>query len=704
MLTFWLGIESRHGNRLDVADKLWHLSSPTPYDPPLTYGGWTHARALGARIGEILRERVLDHEVADGLSNGSRRKSRRFKVVIHTSPFLRCVQTSTAISAGIAANSAPLQSPGTSNGASRASTTTATSTPIPTPPRVRSSNALAIDTTTTTTRKHAESPTRPTTEDKTPATKAILRVDAFLGEWLSPSYFELITPPPGSVMMIAGAKAELLRHEDYNSYPHFQTFPVPHVASSGQLWGSVPRASSPLAERDADLEKAAGLENMTGIAGTLPSSGPSRRTSVATAATAPGYVAPLPTFAVSSNAPIPAGYVAHARDACLDVDYQWDSMRAPYDWGDGGEYGEEWTAMHRRFRSGIQKLMDWYSTSDRPADMVAAPARRMANGTGENSDPAEDSATTAEEAEESGGDDGDDGDVETVVILVSHSAGCNALIGAITHQPVLMDVGMASLTMAARKPGRETLHRAPSDDFSPTITAPDDDQRSMESSSTAPVPGTMAIHEYYDLKMFASTDHLRSIPPTPGASRTSSLANVFGSYRGRHANSLSSALGGGFPYADGGASRSSSASAALGTAATARRGSGVALSGLSRTPSTGLWSPAVRAADDEVLLEDDDDDDVMELGPVHGHGPNAADHVIDTRDLSAGRGEERGRTVASPTTYGERVGAAPRPQLGHGAGGLWGSPKAAAAVGPVERLREGTAGSQKRRWTVNERA
>ena len=44
--------------------------------------------------------------------------------------------------------------------------------------------------------------------------KILLRIDAFLGEWLSPDYYEDITPPPNSTLMVAGAKADLLRRGD----------------------------------------------------------------------------------------------------------------------------------------------------------------------------------------------------------------------------------------------------------------------------------------------------------------------------------------------------------------------------------------------------------------------------------------------------------------------------------------------------------
>src|SRR5690349_3719012 len=59
----------RHGARLDAADKSWHLTSPTPYDPPLTYGGWSQAKALGQRIAALLHER--DTQQADEAKTAS---------------------------------------------------------------------------------------------------------------------------------------------------------------------------------------------------------------------------------------------------------------------------------------------------------------------------------------------------------------------------------------------------------------------------------------------------------------------------------------------------------------------------------------------------------------------------------------------------------------------------------------------------------
>ena len=118
---------ARHGMRMDAADNSWHLSTPTPYDPPLTYGGWNQCRALGTRIADLLHareEEALHPSGANGSSTrgrdhskldekdedeahaeGDRPKKRRrikHKVIIHSSPYLRCLQTSIAIAAGMA--------------------------------------------------------------------------------------------------------------------------------------------------------------------------------------------------------------------------------------------------------------------------------------------------------------------------------------------------------------------------------------------------------------------------------------------------------------------------------------------------------------------------------------------------------------------------------------------------------------------------
>ena len=472
---------------------------------------------------------------AESIASGeqARPKKRRYKIAIHSSPFLRCIQTSIAISSGIASDTLPLESPRALE-------------PLP-PLRI-----------------HGPAPTN----NGPKLHKSVMRLDAFLGEWLSPSYFELITPPPSSVLMVASAKAELLRKEDYSSFTHptnnYAAHHHAHSHSASRLWGS-PRSSTWSRPTDGDEPPKAGSPVLSPIsrfgnagADGRPLSSKSNQSSNGSPASPiwrstsngnmhspaiAGYIAPVPPFAISSRAPTPSGYVAHARDACVDLDYQWDSMRAPYDWGDGGEFGEEWTAMHRRFRKGMQRLVDWYSTSDKPTEMVTRtihfkPRSKKAKPGGS----AVDDAEFAIESDDDSDADADDSDYieESIVILVSHGAGCNAMIGAITKEPVLMDVGLASLSVAARRPGKEELPSSRNRD--------DADCDSHTSKWTGSVHsghpgGIVPLDKYYEMKMFANSDHLRSVPTTPTTPRLNAMASVMGVTRGRHANSLSGTPG-----------------------------------------------------------------------------------------------------------------------------------------------------------------
>lgn len=424
----------RHGNRLDAADKKWHLSSPTPYDPPLTYGGLLQARQVGNHIGALLEQASRDDQESRAATSSTRGR-KRFKVVIHTSPFLRCVQTSIGISSGLAQVSPDAH--------------------------------------------HA--PAHVIVPRVAPPKSALLRLDSFLGEWLSPEYFEMITPPPGPALMLGGAKADLLRREDYSAYT--DTKPDERPLSGGRLW----HASSPSRPANgapSPASEADGAIDVSALASALPAL---HREPI-------GYAPPTPLYA-STSGKIPDGFVAHARDACLAVDYQWDSMRDPLDFGDGGKLGEEWAAVHMRFRGGLRKLVNWYATTESAADLMSSRA-----------DSPEPEA---------------DGDAETVVIIVSHGAGCNALIGAITHQPVLMDVGLASVTMATRKPHL---------DYAQMLAA------------AAPLADPAAkslvhVDKMYDMRLYASTEHLRSLSSTPVSSRPTSTAKVRSptglGYRGR---------------------------------------------------------------------------------------------------------------------------------------------------------------------------
>jgi hypothetical protein len=109
------------------------------------------------------------------------------------------------------------------------------------------------------------------------------------------------------------------------------------------------------------------------------------------------------------------------------------------------------TIIDRRFRNGVQHMLGWYEK--------------------------------------------DTEDVDTVVIIVTHGAGCNALIGAMTGQPVLLDIGLASLTMATRKPDGN-------------ITLPSSPVKTRRGSLD------LGIATRYDMEIIASTEHLRA-PSNP---------------------------------------------------------------------------------------------------------------------------------------------------------------------------------------------
>ncbi|GAW20545.1 hypothetical protein ANO14919_100530 [Xylariales sp. No.14919] len=721
----------RHGKRLDAADKQWHLTSPTPYDPPLTYGGWMHSRTVGARIAAILRddaendaanlpsEPLTSTSTSTSSSPSPSRKRRRFRVILHSSPFLRCVQTSIAISAGLAANPSP--SPSTSANLAN---------PLPPPPQpgtLRSTQASSFSNPAPTKTRPdvpvpaSESPHDVSSHPPKQIDKSVLRLDAFLGEWLSPEYFEHITPPPKSALMLATAKAELLRRSSYHDYPHFHV--RVHSTASSQLWGNLSSHNGiPGTPPVHGPHSISSLDTLSHLANSLPGyDGGSNGHSDAHGARAaaheqhgPGYVFPVPSYAVSTSEPIPKGYVAHARDDCVSIDYQWDSSRDNLAWGDGGTLPEEWAAMHQRFRKGLRRLVDWYGSTENAGQMVTKTAHV--------SHPSELECAV---------DDDEDGEVEDVVVLVSHGAGCNALIGALTQQPVLADIAMSSLTVAKR--------RADFDSRNISLTR----EKSLTALHTALPMSKATMPEMYEIKLFANTDHLS----TPSASRTASLGGS--TPRPRGSTGFTSALkeinfGSLYGGSPGGSPRHSSS----GSVGSIRRSPGtppltigpsiygantggitvgssmtsfsVTRPDRSGSGTWGLWSPKQEDSSHDkepetpMLLDfshekstkDKDAKDTTSketvskdeksAPPVNTKTPTHTIAMFDKTFADSRRAITEDHHDEEHDTFDEDT--APRPWAGTGNGGLWGAPR---PPGEAERLRDFSA--SKRRWTVTER-
>jgi hypothetical protein len=414
--------------------------------------------------------------------------------VIHSSPYLRCVQTSTAVAAGLSQYQPPvvpnLKTPVPTKEKATASEKT---------PATKVSEANSYSLRPMTLQPLADPNLEVFPKPHNGPEKILLRIDAFLGEWLSPDYYEDITPPPNSTLMVAGAKADLLRRGDYiqemsnksNSKGFFPGGWGGKGAAADEATGAT-KASSPsmrslasvgfLRERSSSydsnsLQKTKSREDVAPLAPLTPHAG-SRV-----------YEPPIPSYSISPSDTIPRGYFAHAREACILVDFQWDSMRPPQEWGDGGEYGDEWSTMHKRFRRGLTGMMDWYREHGvvHPKDQISGfmfkePLRLTPHPVAKKK---------TEPFPSFKGDADVEDDEELVLILLTHGAGCNALLGAITNQPVLIDVGLASLSMAVRRKEPVKLPEH-------AIT---------ERRASVADPG---MSETYEMKIMASVDHLKS--------------------------------------------------------------------------------------------------------------------------------------------------------------------------------------------------
>lgn len=623
---------NRHGLRLDQADKSWQSTAEFPWDSPLTYGGWIQCQTLGARIDKELQSLANQpsnprpFQGQDEEANQPPKKRR--KIVIHTSPYKRCVQTSIAIAAGL-----KYPQPDRLR-------------PLPTPFQRTSigHNRLSVTSNGTNGNAPRGQPTE-TIEQNNKKDKIELKVDPWLSEWLSTGYFEEEGPPPSNEKIVERAKDTLTR-------------PIEEIRGA-DLSAFLPVPESPDAE-DADKEnelrqnaqEKGGLRAMAAAGHSLPHR--NRTTSLNVDRTNPTYQLaqklrqrarttvvyspPVPQYALAAQDPIPAGYVAHARDACVNPDLSWNSE--DMGWGDAGLYPEEWSAMHVRFRLGLQKMLAYYQEDYQ-------------------SDDAPDESTTEE---------------DVIIVLVTHQAGANALIRLVTGAPALHDVGVSSLTLAVRRP---VLRRLPS--LTGTSHSPlGYDRESRKNSRRGSLD--LGLADDFEMRIIASTEHLRQGSNPLGLNSPRFRPSPAVAARKLTASDTLDELSLGDSI-----SWRPSSSSSIGST-TSQRGRA-----MDTRPAahTGLWgSPAITPLAKEAIEEDE-----MPMSPRSRPTTPGADSDIPESKLSS-PGRSRASTLQNAGLWGNSSNLAVRSASGGSAGGMWGNGPSAGGPGNVGRARS----PAKRRW------
>lgn len=360
---------------------------------------------LGARIATELKS--LDAGSKLDCSAPSR---KRRKIIIHSSPYLRCVQTSIAVSAGLREQESR---------SARAS--------VPTVP-----NGSQLD-------EKIQEEEASGSEIALESEKPLLRLDNFLEEWRCADYFDKTSPPAPSAQLLATAKEYLRKPAEEIKGATLAGSPAgsPAIQELAAIdWNDRTQEMNTL-----PTHEKTGLRQQMSKRSRHLSDVPSGGRPSQVKNSAGGYSPPIPNYALAPADSIPIGFVGHARDACLDVDFDWDSSK---DWCDGGTWDEEWGLMHRRVGNGLQKMISHYSSVSED---------------------------------------------QTVLILVTHQACCNALIRLFTGAPALHDIGTSSLTMAVER--------------SAPIPA---DQRTSTGRRGSTDTG---LPQHFEMKIVASTEHLR---------------------------------------------------------------------------------------------------------------------------------------------------------------------------------------------------
>jgi len=415
----------RHGARLDEANVSWAETAPADYDTPLTYGGWKDAQRFGSQLAENPALQLsLDSNAHPPLP------PRRKRIVVHSSPYLRCIQTAVGVCAGLATKLSYSDSP------------------MPTKSRLGENKTRGKD--------HDLI----NLVDEAP----LLRVDAFLGEVLQPSSFHHARPPI-SPMMLAAAKGALLHEDPIESFtPANQgNFPggweSPHGRRTRDENHRMPLFAAD--SKSLDLALMGDMNYRSQLADLIhrnrsnsqsraqeAARGPNVGDSTSIFVASPGcYDPPVPTYSVSMDCPIPKGYVSHARTHCVDVDREWDSTKAAVQWGDGGTFEESDAQFYHRIQTGLRSLLDWYSKQ---------PVGDHGDGTWEH--------------------DNDEGHYDLVVIIVTHNKGCSALYDILDVRTTRSLISFPTTGIALAKRTQNQLRRE---------TAPLHDQYSVKTINFA---------------------------------------------------------------------------------------------------------------------------------------------------------------------------------------------------------------------------
>jgi len=475
---------------MDSVNPEWSLSAESPYDPPLTHGGWIKAQVLGEQIMKMLWN---EHD------NQHQHKKR--KIVIHTSPYLRCTQSAVAVGAGISKAEGELTRVQAEQ--ERAHSGRHYSSPA---------RSRTLGSSSESSREIAQRvANRANLHRVGQFSKPTLRIDACFGEWGNADYFTLPDgsshPPPDSTVMMAKAKAYLGQaaedlqgvyyQGDIERRVHFQspdrlndkhTSSRPSSRSSPLSMGSLSESlpHNRLSTLSPISTSSSGTSTPTSrIPTPLPTDIRPARPALKGGRRTQYYEYPITSYAGSGRDYIPTGFVEHARDHCLIVDEQWDSMKEPQLWGHGGVVPEEWRCLHERMRKALHNMITWYT-------------RHPATESPQSSDI--DSPTSP--GGTSSLNNGDE-DTELVLVILTHQSGCNALAGAILNTPVLIDFAIASLSLAVLK----------------DPSAPSRRPSTPGNNSTTP-----SAFDQYELKHTNYVEHLRPAPPAP--SRRSSLGPI----------------------------------------------------------------------------------------------------------------------------------------------------------------------------------